>query len=166
MKFCPQCATPLQEILIDGEIRNGCAAGDCNFVHWNNPTPVVAGIVEREEGKLVLAHNVAWPAGFHSVITGFLEAAEDPMEGIARETKEELNLTALSSELIGLYPFAQMNQLIIAYHIKAVGEIKLNHELDGFIEIPFAEVKTWPGGTGAALYDFLTARGIQPERAF
>lgn len=166
MNYCPQCATPLQETLIDGEIRNACGDRGCNFVHWNNPTPVVAGIVERQEGSLVLAHNVAWPAGFHSVITGFLEAGEDPVEGIARETKEELNLNVISSELVGLYPFAQMNQLIIAYHVRAAGEIKLNQELDAFIEIPFAEVKTWPGGTGGALYDFLTARGLQPERAF
>ena len=45
-RFCPSCATPLAMIAKeeDGGLveRLRCAA--CDWTHWNNPTPVLAGI--------------------------------------------------------------------------------------------------------------------------
>ena len=69
------CATPLQLALIQaedgGDVSSGCAAPQCGFTHWNNPTPVLAAIVELD-GKVLLARNAAWPEkmfrphhGFH-----------------------------------------------------------------------------------------------------
>ncbi|MGB1905974.1 MAG: NUDIX domain-containing protein [Spongiibacter sp.] len=157
MKFCPQCAAPIGEVLIDHEIRRGCSDPGCGFVHFNNPVPVVAMIVEVE-GGVVMAHNVSWPKKFYSIITGFLEAGEDPEECARRETQEELNLHALETRLVGVYPFAQQNQVIIAYHIKAAGQISLNHELDDYKIVPPEEIKPWPMGTGLALTDWLKTR--------
>lgn len=165
MNYCPQCASPLGELLIDSEIRKGCPDKACGFVLWNNPTPVVAMIVEVE-GGVVLAHNVNWPKSFYSIITGFLESGEDPLECAKRETMEELNLHALDTSLVGVYAFPQQNQVIIAYHIKAAGEIKLNHELDDYKIVPANELKSWSMGTGLAISDWLKAQGITPELAF
>jgi NADH pyrophosphatase NudC (nudix superfamily) len=162
MNFCPQCASPIAELLIDSEIRKGCPNTQCGFVLWNNPVPVVAMIVEVE-GGVVMAHNVNWPKSFYSIITGFLEAGEDPEECARRETMEELNLHALETKLIGAYPFAQQNQVIIAYHVRAAGEIKLNHELDDYKIVPPAEIKPWPMGTGLALTDWLKQQGLSPN---
>ena len=102
-----------------------------------------------------MAHNVTWPKTFYSIITGFLEAGEDPEECARRETMEELNLHALETSLVGVYPFAQQNQVIIAYHVKAAGEIKLNHELDDYKIVAPADIKPWPMGTGLALTDWI-----------
>lgn len=160
MNYCPNCASELAETLIDGEIRRACAALQCDFVHWNNPTPVLAGLVELD-GKMVMAHNVAWPKEFYSVITGFLEKGETPEDGIIRETKEELNLHALDVNLVGVYAFEQMNQVIIAYHVRAAGEVKLNHELDDYRLVPMDELQPWKFGTGLAIKDFLEQRQSQ-----
>lgn len=158
MNYCPQCASPITELLIDSEIRKGCPDKDCGYVLWNNPVPVVAMIVEVEvEGGVVLAHNVSWPKTFYSIITGFLEAGEDPLECAIRETKEELNLHSIETSLIGVYSFPQQNQVIIGYHIKAAGEIKLNHELDDFKIVPIDELKGWNMGTGLAINDWLAS---------
>lgn len=154
MNFCPQCASPIAEKLIDNEIRKGCSDPACRFVLWNNPVPVVAMIVEVA-GGVVMAHNVAWPKTFYSIITGFLEAGEDPKECARRETMEELNLYALEISLVGVYPFAQQNQVIIAYHVKAAGEITLNHELDDYKIVPVQDIKPWPMGTGLALTEWI-----------
>jgi NAD+ diphosphatase len=35
-------------------------------------------------------------------------------------------------EFVEPYPFEQMNQVIIAYHVAATGTITLNEELDDF----------------------------------
>ena len=71
MKYCPQCKADINIQVIDGEKRRACAV-QCGFVFWDNPTPVVAVVVETPDG-VVLAHNKLWPAGKYSIITGFLE---------------------------------------------------------------------------------------------
>ncbi|MGJ8687196.1 MAG: NUDIX domain-containing protein [Spongiibacteraceae bacterium] len=157
MNFCPQCAQPLAKTAIDGEIRNACSDNSCGFVHFNNPTPVIAMIVEVA-GGVVMAHNVSWPRKFYSIITGFLEEGEDPLECAIRETKEELNLDTIDSSLVGAYAFPQQNQVIIAYHIKAAGEIKLNEELDDYRITPAKQIRPWDFGTGLALKDWLATQ--------
>lgn len=159
MKYCPECKADMREQSIDEVDRLACIADNCNYVVWGNPTPVVAGIVEYE-GKIVMAHNVAWPKEFFSVITGFLEKGEDPAEAMVRETKEELNLDVQSSSLVGAYGFAQMNQVIIAYHLRATGEIKLNEELDAYKLMEKHEIKPWDMGTGLALKDYLKSLNL------
>ncbi|MBT8149257.1 MAG: NUDIX domain-containing protein [Pseudomonadales bacterium] len=160
MRFCPQCATELVESTVNNESRMACPVAECGFVLWNNPTPVVAIIVELPQG-VVLAHNVAWPQEFYSIITGFLEAGEDPLDCAIRETKEELNLDCTALELVGVYPFAQQNQVIIAYHGLAHGEIKLNSELDSYKIVPAERLRPWGMGTGLALADWLRRRKQQ-----
>lgn len=159
--FCPSCAAPLADRIVDREPRRACSAG-CGFVHYENPTPVVAAVVEHE-GALVLARNRAWPRTFYGLITGFLERAESPDQCVVREVKEELDLTAATPTLIGVYPFERMNQVIIAYHVPASGAITLNEELDDFKHVPFERCRVWPSGTGLALRDWLRSRGYEPE---
>ena len=126
----------------------------CTFILWDNPLPVVAGIVEKGE-NIILAHNVSWPKNMYSAITGFLERGESPDQGVRREVKEELGLNAENVELIGVYPFERMNQVIIAYHIIAKGTISLNEELDDYKIIPRNKVKGWPFGVGLAIADWV-----------
>lgn len=159
--FCPNCASPLVDAVINGESRRACSA-NCGFVYYDNPTPVVAAIVEHE-GAVVLARNVAWPRHFYGLITGFLERVESPQECAVREVKEELNLDAAEPTLIGVYPFERMNQVIIAFHVRATGVIRLNDELDDFKHVPPEECRVWPAGTGLALRDWLRSKGIEPE---
>ena len=163
-KFCPTCATPLAFItqMEDGgeKARLRCAA--CGYTHWNNPTPVLAAVVEVE-GKILLAQNAAWPGKMFALITGFMEAGETPQEGIAREIKEETNLETTALDLIGVYDFKRMNQVIIAYHAVCHGEVKLSPELVDYRLYEFDQLKCWPAGTGYALADWLRAQGHEPQ---
>ncbi len=161
-RYCPRCGATLEHVEVDGRPRHRCSAEACDFVHWNNPTPVVAAIVEHE-GRIVLARNAAWPARFYGLVTGFLEACEDPAEGVLREVKEELNLDGHEAHFVGHYPFARMNQLIIAYHVPASGTIRLNEELVDWKAFEPQQLRAWPGGTGLALRDWLRRHhGIDP----
>ena len=161
-RFCPQCARPLESFETGGRMRLVCADPKCGFVHWDNPTPVVAAIVEHE-GAIVLARNVAWPPEWYALITGFLERGEDPVTGVLREVKEELDLDADTANFVGLYEFHRMNQLIIAYHVPARGTIKLNEELVDHKHVPFDQATYWAAGTGYALRDWLRSRGFDPQ---
>jgi len=163
-KFCPNCATPLAPIsqMEDGgdKVRLRCSA--CDFTHWNNPTPVLAAVVEVD-GKILLAQNAAWTHKMYALITGFMEAGETPMGGITREIKEETNLETTEVNLIGVYDFQRMNQVIIAYHAVCHGEVKLSPELSDYKLYEFDQLKCWPAGTGYALADWLRSRGYEPE---
>jgi NADH pyrophosphatase NudC (nudix superfamily) len=56
--YCPSCATALEEREVENITRRVCPA--CDFIHYDNPLPVVAAIVERGE-DVVLVRNVGWP---------------------------------------------------------------------------------------------------------
>jgi NADH pyrophosphatase NudC (nudix superfamily) len=162
-RFCPACAAPLalQSQIEDGgeKARMRCTA--CDYTHWNNPTPVLAAVVEYQ-GKILLARNAAWTAEKFALITGFMEAGETPEGGIAREIAEETNLQTSALKLLGVYDFQRMNQVIIAYHAVCHGEVRLSPELVDYKLYAFEDVLCWPAGTGYALADFLTSRGHLP----
>jgi len=165
--FCPNCATHLQMLsqVEDGgpKVRLRCPA--CDWTHWNNPTPVLAAIIEMadREGRILLARNAAWQGRMFALITGFMEAGETAPDGIAREVLEETGLRIEAPGLVGVYDFQRMNQIIIAYHVLARGEIVLSPELAEYKLFRPEDLKCWPAGTGYALADWLTARGIAPQ---
>jgi NAD+ diphosphatase len=162
-RFCPQCAAPLgwREQLEDGGPKSRLRCSDCDWTHWNNPTPVLAAIVEYG-GQVLLARNAAWPAKMFALITGFMEAGETPQEGIAREVKEETNLDVSEVNIVGAYDFKRMNQVIIAYHVVAHGEVRLSPELVDWRLYDLPDLKCWPARTGYALADWLRTRGHEP----
>lgn len=163
-RFCPQCATPLALIAQaeDAGIKERLRCPACGYTHWNNPTPVLAAVIEYQ-GKVLLARNAAWPGKMYALITGFMEAGESPQEGITREIAEETSLATESLALIGVYEFVRMNQVIIAYHAVCTGEVRLSPELADWRLYEPAEVRCWPAGTGYALADWLRRRGHEPR---
>lgn len=168
-KFCPQCATPLAmvEAMEDGGPKQRLRCPACDFTHWNNPTPVLAAVVEcaDREGRILLARNAAWTGRMFALITGFMEAGETPEEGIAREVLEETALVADAVALLGVWDFQRMNQIIVAYHVVARGEIRLSPELAEYKLFAPQDIVCWPAGTGHAMATFLRSRGIAPRFA-
>lgn len=163
-RFCPQCATPLQAIVQqeDGgeKRRQRCPA--CGFTHWNNPTPVLAAIVELD-GRVLLARNAAWQGRFFGLITGFMEAGETPEEGIQREIAEETSLHTEALTLVAVHDFQRMNQVIVTYHARCTGEVRLSPELAEYRLFEPSAVRCWRAGTGLALAQWLLSRGVEPR---
>jgi NADH pyrophosphatase NudC (nudix superfamily) len=166
-RFCPHCATPLALIAAeeDGGTKERLRCPACAYTHWNNPTPVLAAVIELadRDGQILLARNAAWSGRMFGLITGFMEAGESPQQGIAREVAEETSLAVDALDLIGVYDFQRMNQVIIAYHALARGEVRLSPELAEYRLFAPAAVRCWPAGTGYALADWLRSRGHQPQ---
>lgn len=160
--FCPRCATPLVRGPQAGRERALCPS--CGWVHWDNPTPVVAAIIEYD-GKVLLARNVAWPEKMFALVAGFLERDETPQEAVAREVREETGLDVIATNLVGVYEFRRRNEVIIAFHTPAEGTIALGEELAEVRLLEPARVKPWPLGTGLAVADWMRARGLAVEFA-
>jgi NADH pyrophosphatase NudC (nudix superfamily) len=166
-RFCPQCATPLARLVQteDSGPKERLRCPGCGWTHWNNPTPVLAAVIEcsDREGRLLLARNAAWTGRLFGLVTGFMEAGETPEEGVAREVAEETSLRVDALALIGVYDFQRMNQLIVAYHARAHGEIVLSPELAEYRLFTPETVRCWRAGTGFALADWLRSRGHVPQ---
>jgi NAD+ diphosphatase len=162
-QFCPVCAAPLVQRADPGEahkLRLACPDG--HWTHWDNPLPVLAALVQVED-KILLARNAAWPEKMFALITGFMERGETPEQGIARELKEETNLDAQQITLIGVYEFIRKNEVIIAYHVKATGDIRLSEELVEFRLIAPEKLRPYRAGTGYAMADWMKAQGLAVE---
>lgn len=156
-RFCLRCGAALVVEERAGRARPLCHTEGCGYVHWGNPTPVVAALVEHDDGVvLVRAHG--WPENLFGLVTGFLERDETPEEGVLREVREELGLHGRVASLIGAYAFTQRNELIVAYCVRATGPIVLGDELVGHRLIPPDKLRPWPFGTGLAVRDWLARR--------
>ena len=140
MKYCPECKSALVLRTLDGVERKACADRDCSFVGWDNPVPVVAGLILHED-KLLLAHNRLWPEGVFSMITGYLERHEAPQAAIIREAREELGVETLSAEFIGHYPFIAKNQIIMAFVLTTTGHVNLGNEIDAVESLDLQQVR-------------------------
>jgi NAD+ diphosphatase len=157
--FCGRCGAQLVEQTPHGDdrARRGCPSEGCGYVFYDNPTPVVAALVEHE-GDVLLVQNKGWPSSWFGLVTGFLERGEAPHEGVLRELREELGLDGEVVSLIGAYGFAMMNQVIIAYHVKAEGTVVVGEELEAYKRVPPHKLRPWPMGTGEAVRDWLQRR--------
>ena len=160
MKYCPECKFELETSLIDGKERLACSSPSCNYVFWDNPTPVVAAIVEYND-HVILVRNKGWPQKIFGLVTGFLERGETPENGIVREIEEELGLTATIVSFIGYYSFFEMNQLILTFHARGEGELTLGDEIEEVREVDVEKLRPWPFGTGLAVKDWLKNRAAR-----
>jgi NADH pyrophosphatase NudC (nudix superfamily) len=157
VSFCPICGTRMAPVTHEGRERPGCPAAGCGYVHWDNPVPVVAAIIEHE-GQVLLARNAAWGPKMFGLVTGFLERDEAPDAAVLREVKEEVGLEGKIRELVGVYPFFMKNQVIIIYHVETTGQVTLGDEIAEVKLLPHDKVRPWPMGTGPALAEWLERR--------
>ncbi len=157
MTFCPRCGRPLTPREDGGRVRSACLHAGCGYVFYDNPLPVVAALVEYQ-GKVLLVRNRDWPEKWFGLVTGFLERDETPESGVVRELEEELGLQGEVVRLIGVYAFAERNEVILAYHLQAKGTVTLGEEIVETRAVDPERLRAWPFGTGLAVADWLAAR--------
>jgi len=161
-QFCLKCGGPLSSRIVDALPRLSC---QCGFVLFENPTPVVAAVVDHPDG-ILLVRGKGFPQGWYGMVTGFVERCEHPEQAVLREVNEELGLPGRVAAFIGHYIFEPRNQLVIAYHVFADGPIVLGDELEAVKAVPRDELKPsslvpalndgeWPFGAGQAIRDWL-----------
>jgi len=101
-KFCPVCGSKLSRKFHDHLKRLVCSK--CEFVYYQNSKPTVSALIKNKQGEILLVRRGVPPnKGAWDTPGGFLENGEDPIPGLKREMKEELNVTLKNIKYFGIY---------------------------------------------------------------
>lgn len=146
MKFCSNCASPVQQSIPAGDNRMRWVCTNCKTIHYQNPNMVVGTISTWGDGILLCRRAIEPRYGFWTLPAGFLENDETTEQGAERETREEAGAT-----IGGLKPFAMIdvphvNQVHLFYRATMLtalldpGEESLEAKLFRAEDIPWEQI--------------------------
>jgi 8-oxo-dGTP diphosphatase len=110
--FCPHCGNGLKPGIVDEHEQLMCSAS-CGFVHWNNPIPVVAVLIEINGKYVLVKRGKDQGAGKWCMPCGFVNEGESLPAAACRETLEETHLVVTVPGL----PFKIINLAAINEHL-------------------------------------------------
>jgi NAD+ diphosphatase len=87
-RYCGRCGGETVES--EGERARRCPR--CGLMAFPRLAPAVITLVEREDGRALLARNAAWQNGMYSCVAGFVEPGETVESAVRREVAEEVGL--------------------------------------------------------------------------
>jgi ADP-ribose pyrophosphatase YjhB (NUDIX family) len=152
----------------DTKERDVCAR--CGFIDYHNPR-IVTGAVVAHGGEVLLCRRAIEPqAGFWTLPAGFLEAHEQPEEGVLREVFEEARAQVVLLGLIGIYTVKRISQVQMFFRARfagepefAAGDETLEAKLFAWEDIPWDEIAfpsvTWALHSWHAGLDAITDIG-------
>jgi NAD+ diphosphatase len=119
-KHCPTCGKLLKEH--DSERCLRCETCGADFYPVISPAIIVSVL---KEGKILLAHNTAFPSGRYSLIAGFVEPGESLEAAVHREVMEEVGLCIKNLRYLKSAPWPFPNSLMAAFTAEwESGELK------------------------------------------
>lgn len=121
-RYCGRCGA-LTERKLDEHVKV-CPA--CGLTAYPRLAPAVIMAVEKQ-GRLLLAHNHRHPAGFYTVLAGFVEPGETLEQAVMREVWEETGVTVRDIRYFGSQPWPFPHSLMVAFTAAyAGGELTLD----------------------------------------
>lgn len=124
-RFCGRCGTPTEDS--DRERARRCPA--CGLLAFPRLAPAVITLVERGDGRALLARNANWPASMFSCLAGFVEPGETVEEALRREVLEEVGIRIGAVHYFGSQPWPFPHSLMLGFHADyADGVIRCNEE--------------------------------------
>ena len=150
MKFCSECAHPVDLRVPEGDNRPRYVCANCSAIHYQNPKMVIGSIpVWEADGQLqvLLCKRAIEPRhGYWTLPAGFMENAETTAEAAIRETEEEAGANIELGGLFTLLNVAQVHQVHLFYLARLVdldfapGIESLDVRLFSEAEVPWDEL--------------------------
>jgi ADP-ribose pyrophosphatase YjhB (NUDIX family) len=110
--FCPECATRVEQRLIDGKLRPACPA--CNFVAFADPKVSATVLVERAGALLFIRRTIDPGRGLWCFPGGYVDFGEDPVQAAVRECREETGIVVDHLRLLDVSFNGRV--IVITYH--------------------------------------------------
>lgn len=124
-RFCGRCGTPT--VGASGERATKCP--ECGLLAYPRLAPAVIMLVERGDGRALLARNANFPEGLFSCLAGFVEPGETLERAVRREVFEEVGLEIGDVEFRGSQPWPFPHQVMIGFGAQHIsGEIEIDGE--------------------------------------
>lgn len=108
---CPTCGTPTD--VMEGGMARVCPVD--GTLHHPRVDPAVIMAVTDDDDRLLLGHQVRWPARRFSTLAGFVEPGESLEQAIAREVYEETGVVVTSSTYLGSQPWPFPRSLMLGF---------------------------------------------------
>jgi NAD+ diphosphatase len=122
-RWCGRCGTATEEKA--GERARACPS--CGLMAFPRLAPAVIMLVERDDGRALLARNALFPEGMFSCLAGFVEPGETLESAVRREVMEEVAIEVGELEYFGSQPWPFPHQLMIGFAARYVaGEIAVD----------------------------------------
>jgi NAD+ diphosphatase len=124
-KHCGRCGAPTERAR--EERLRVCTS--CKFGAYPRLSPAVIMLVERDDGRALLARNALFPPGIFSCLSGFVEPGETLEHAVCREVKEEVGLEVGDVDFRGSQPWPFPHQLMVGFGARyRSGEITLDEK--------------------------------------
>lgn len=124
-RYCGRCATPTE--MAPGERARRCPA--CGLHAFPRLAPAIITLVQRDDGRVLLARNARWPTSMYSCLAGFVEPGESVEDAVRREVLEEVGVDVGEMRYFGSQPWPFPHSLMLGFHARfAGGEIAVDGE--------------------------------------
>ena len=102
VRFCPRCATELDEREVEGKLLPACPA--CDFIAFRDPKVVAVAVLSEADGAVWLIRRGIEPRlGEWALPGGYVDFDEHPRLAAARECHEELGCEVRIDRLLGVH---------------------------------------------------------------
>ncbi len=146
MKYCSDCAHPVQLRVPAGDNRERFVCDACGAIHYQNPRNVVGTLPVWDDQVLLCRRAIEPRLGFWTLPAGFMEIGETTAAGAVRETLEEAGARIEVQELFSLLNVPHVHQVHLFYRARlldldfAAGEESLEVRLFKENEIPWEDL--------------------------
>ena len=146
MRFCSQCASPVEQRIPAGDNRLRFVCPHCRITHYQNPR-IVAGCLPVWGEQVLLCRRAIEPRrGYWTLPAGFMENGETMAEAAMRETDEEACARVRELQLYTLFDLPHISQLYVFFRAELIdlnyraGDESLDVRLFHEQEIPWNEL--------------------------
>jgi ADP-ribose pyrophosphatase YjhB (NUDIX family) len=147
MKYCSECAHPVNYQIPKGDNRSRAVCSQCGTIHYVNPR-IIAGTLPVFQDQVLLCKRAIEPRkGYWTLPAGFMEQGETLEAGAARETIEEAGIDINCEQLLTSISVPHISQVHIFFlahmnspeHAQQTSE-SLEVKLFSFSDIPWDEI--------------------------
>jgi NAD+ diphosphatase len=142
-RFCGRCGTSTRP-MTDQRARH---CPKCGLDAYPRLAPAVIVLVERDDGRALLARNASFSEPFFSCLAGFVEPGETLEEAVHREVREEVGIEVCALQYFRSQPWPFPHSLMIGFTARlASGELRPDgQEITEAAWFPASDLPRLPG---------------------
>lgn len=110
-RFCGRCGAATEDA--PGERARRCP--DCGLLAFPRLAPAVIVLIERDDGRALLARNANFPSSMYSCLAGFVEPGETLEQTVSREIREEVGIEVADVRYFASQPWPFPHSLMIGF---------------------------------------------------